>query len=282
MIGAMAGFVFNDGFMRVALAELPLFQAICLRGVILVPLLAAIAWRRGALFYKSEGPDRWRIRLRSLCELMGTFLFLSALTMMPFAEISAIMQALPLAVTLGAAVFLGAPIGWRRISAILIGFLGVLIIIRPGAEAFSFAAILVLGVVAIVAIRDLATRVLSPTVPSVAVALHAAIVITLCNGAFALAGDWVPIGPSNWLLLAAAAFCLTFGYICSVATMRIGDIATIAPFRYTALLWSVLIGVLAFSEIPDIWTIVGSVIIVATGIYSFYREQSVKDATPKA
>ena len=273
MLGAMAGFVFNDAFMRVVLEDLPLPQAVFLRGLILTFLLGVLAFHKGVIFFKPAPRDGWRIRLRTFAEVIGTFLFLTALTRMPFANISAIMQVIPLAVTLGAALFLGTPIGWRRITAILVGFLGVLIIVRPGTEGFSLASLLVLGVVGIVVIRDLASRVLSADIPSVTVSLHAALWLTLINGAIAFGQEWSSVAASHWLGLLAAASVLTVGYICSVAAMRIGDIASIAPFRYTALLWSILIGVVVFGEIPDVWTLIGSAIIIAMGIFSLYRER---------
>lgn len=277
MMGAMAGFVFNDAFMRVVLESVPINQSIFLRGVFLVPFLGMLAWRKGVLFYRPKHKDRWLIRLRSAAEVLGTFCFLTALSVLPFANISAIMQAIPLAVTLGAAVFLGSPIGWRRVAAILVGFVGVLIVVRPGTDGFSFASLLVLCVVAIVVCRDLASRVLSRDIPSVLVAFHAALALMLCNGAILLTKEWVPVPSADWLNLIAAAAFLTGGYICSVATMRIGDIAAIAPFRYTALLWSILIGVLFFDEIPDQWTLIGSAIIVAMGVFSFYRENKLRN-----
>ncbi len=278
MMGAMAGFVFNDAFMRIALEDVPLFQAIFLRGLVLVPMLAAIAWHKGVLGFRAGRADRWRIRLRSAAEVTGTFLFLTALSILPFATISAIMQAIPLAVTLGAAVFLGAPIGWRRLAAIVIGFIGVLIIVRPGGEAFSYASLLVLIVVAIVVVRDLASRVLSKDIPSVTVALHSAVAILLANGLLAITQNWSSVSLANWAAFFGAAAFLTLGYICSVSAMRIGDLASVAPFRYTALLWSIVLGVIVFNEIPDHWTFLGAAIIVAMGIFTFYRERKLQTA----
>lgn len=278
MMGAMAGFTFNDAFMRGVLQDIPLFQAVFLRGLFLSLCLGVLAWRRGALLFRPAPADQWRIRLRSGAEASGTFLFLTALSLLPFANIAAIMQVIPLAVTLGAYLFLGAPIGWRRIAAILIGFMGVLIVIRPGTDGFSFASVLVLIVVGIVVVRDLASKVLSPTIPSVAVSLHAAVLLTLINGALMLGQDWVAVSTAHWLSIGIAAVVLTAGYICSVSAMRVGDIAAIAPFRYTSLLWAIAIGVVFFDEIPDRWTLLGSAIIVAMGVFSFYRERKLSKA----
>jgi len=275
MMGAMIGFTFNDGFMRVALETLPLYQAVFLRGIFIIPALLVLALRARAFQSKPAPKDRWRIRLRTLAEIVGTFLFLTALTRLPFANISAIMQVIPLAVTLAAALFLKSPIGWRRIGAILIGFIGVLIVVRPGTEGFNTASLLILAVVGIVVVRDLASKTLSANIPSTSVALHAAIGLSLVNGALMLTEPLATVGVKEWLCLIAAALILTFGYICSIATMRIGDLATIAPFRYTALLWSILIGLLFFNEIPDRWTLIGSAIIVAMGVFSLYRERQI-------
>lgn len=273
MLGAMAGFVFNDAFMRVVLEDLPLPQSVFLRGLMLTLILAFLAWHRGVLWFKAAPRDRWRIRLRSVAETVGTFFFLSALQRLPFANISAIMQVIPLAVTLGAAVFLGAPIGWRRIGAILVGFAGVLLVVRPGTDGFNAASLLVLCVVGIVVVRDLASRVLSADIPSVTVSLHASVMLAVVNGVILFGQEWVAVSLWQWACLLGAASVLTVGYICSVAAMRVGDIATIAPIRYTALLWSILIGYLFFAETPDGWTLVGSAIIVAMGVFSFYRER---------
>lgn len=272
MMAAMAGFTFNDAFMRGVLEDLPLFQSIFLRGVFVTICLVLIAYHQGDLRHRTSRADKNRIYLRSACELFGTFAFLTALTLMPFANIAAIMQVLPLSVTLAAALFLGTPIGWRRLSAILIGFAGVLIVIRPGTDGFTSASFLVLFVVVVVTVRDLAARSLTADLPSTVVALNASLMLTVLNGILMLLDGWTAVTGAHLLAILAAAAVLTIGYIAAVGAMRVGDIATIAPFRYTSLLWAILIGYLAFEETPDSWTLIGSAIIVAMGLFSFYRE----------
>jgi len=272
MMAAMAGFTINDAFMRDVLADLPLFQSIFLRGAFLSLFLALIAARRGVLFKRMEKRDRRWTYIRSACELFGTFAFLTALTLMPFANIAAIMQVLPLSVTLAAAVFLGAPVGWRRITAIILGFVGVIVIIRPGTDGFSSASFLVLFAVALVTLRDIAARILSVGLPSVTVALNAALMLMVVNGGLMVNEGWTSVSLENWLFLIAAAIVLTIGYLSSVAAMRVGDIASIAPFRYTGLIFAIIIGYFAFNEVPDAPTMIGSAIIIAMGIFTFYRE----------
>ena len=137
MVLACMGFSVNDAFMKSVSGEVPLFQAVFLRGLIATVLIGALAWRAGALSYRPGWRDRRLIGLRSLSEIGGTVCFLLALFNMPIAGATAILQSLPLAVTLAAAVFFGEPVGWRRFLAIAIGFVGVMIIVRPGSEGFT-------------------------------------------------------------------------------------------------------------------------------------------------
>lgn len=273
MMLAMGTFVVNDAFMREALQEVGLYQAIFLRGVCLTGVLVAIAWQREVLRYRMSSTDRLRIYLRTAGEVAGTFLFLTALTLMPFANISAVMQVLPLTVALGAVLFMGASIGWRRMVAILLGFAGVMIIIRPGTEGFSSASLLVLLSVLAVTVRDLASRALSPDIPSTVVAVNATLVLTGVSALLTATQPWESVSTRSAACLAAAGLCLSVGYITSVAAMRVGDITAVAPFRYTAMIWAILIGVFAFGETPDAWTIIGAAVIVAMGVFSFYRER---------
>jgi drug/metabolite transporter (DMT)-like permease len=273
MVVAMAAFTFNDACMKSVNADLPLFQAIFLRGVLTTTALGIIAWRAGALPIRIPRRD-WKLVIwRALGEVASTVTFLLALRQMPLANLSAIMQSLPLAVTLAAAVVLRSPVGWRRLGAILIGFCGVILIVRPGTEGFDHWALLGIASVGFVVLRDLATRGLSPAVPSAGVALLAATSVTV-TAALAVPFDgWEPVTPLAWAKIGAAAGFLIVGYLTVVMTMRVGDIAIVAPFRYTALVFALVLGWLVFDQFPDEWTLLGAVIIMATGVYTFHRER---------
>ncbi|MXU66374.1 DMT family transporter [Oceanomicrobium pacificus] len=271
---SMAAFTLNDAMMKLATAELPLFTAIFLRGILASVLIAALAWSQGALTFRFSRGDRPFVALRTFAEAATTVCFLTALMHMPLANISAILQSLPLAVTFAAALFLGEKVGWRRWSAILIGFAGVMLIVRPGSEGFNIYAVLALVAVAFIVLRDMATRKLSPDVPSLSVALLASLAVTALGGVMSV-GTPLPdltlwsVGP-----LVLAALFLIAGYIFIILAMRVGDVAFVSPFRYTALVWAIGLGLLLFNEWPDAWTWAGSAIVVATGIFTFYREQS--------
>lgn len=270
---AMAAFTLNDTAMKVAMQSVPLFQAIGLRGIFASVALVLIGWRMGGLSLDISRRDWGFLALRSVAEVLGTLLFLAALIHMPLANLSAIMQALPLAVTLAAAVFLKEHIGWRRFTAILIGFAGVLIIIRPGPQGFDIWSLMGLGAVLCVVVRDLATRQMSQALPSATVALTAAVTVLFLGFVGTVVEGWQPVAPQDLVMIAGASAALIVGYLTSVMTMRVGEIGFVAPFRYMALLWAIVLGWLAFRQLPDTLTLFGAALVVATGIFTFWRER---------
>lgn len=273
MTVAMAAFTLNDTAMKLVMQSVPLFQAIGLRGLLATFALLLIGWRMGGLSLNLPDRDRWLLAVRSAAEVLGTLTFLAALNHMPLANLSAILQVLPLAVTLAAALFLGDRVGWRRMTAILVGFAGVLIIIRPGPDGFDLWALVGLASVACVVVRDLVTRRMSASLPSVTVALTAAVTVLVMGGIGTALQGWQPVGGREWLLLIAAAGALIVGYLTVVMTMRVGEISFVAPFRYTALLWAMALDFMIFGHLFDSFTMFGAGLVVATGIFTFWRER---------
>lgn len=270
---AMAAFTVNDSCMKLVTAELPLYQAIVLRGALTTLALLVIGWRMGTIRLRLPAADLRRIGWRTLGEVTGTVTFLSALKHMPLANLSAILQALPLAVTLAAAMILREPVGWRRMLAIIIGFVGVLIIVRPGTAGFDVWALVGLASVGCVVLRDLATRGLSRDVPSVTVAIYAAVSVALTGLVLVPFSGWEAVSLRIAALIVAAAGFLIMGYLAVVMAMRVGEISLVAPFRYTALIFAIVLGWAVFGQLPDGWTLIGAAIVIATGIYTFYRER---------
>lgn len=279
---AMAAFTLGDAAMKLVTETLPLFQAIALRGGISVAVLAALAMQAGALRLPASPQDRTRLALRTVAEILATLLFLSALMFTPLANLSAIMQTLPLAVTLGAALAFREPIGWRRLLAIFVGFLGVLLIIRPGSAGFDIWSVAGLGSVACVVVRDLVTRRMTAALPSVLVALAAGLGVALMGLAGTAVTGWEPVGLREAALVAFAAGALIVGYLTSIKTMRVGEIGFVAPFRYTALIWAILLGWAVFGTLPDALTLVGAGVVIATGIFTLYRERRIARALAQA
>jgi drug/metabolite transporter (DMT)-like permease len=270
---AMLGFSGNDAFLKSVSADLALWQAVFLRSLVTTALIAAFALARGGLRFRPGRRDRRLIGLRSLAEIGGTACFLTALFNMPIANASAILQSVPLAVTLAAALIFGEPVGWRRYLAIGAGFVGVLLIIRPGGADFNVYALWAIASIVFIVTRDLATRRLSPDVPGVYAAFVTSVVLTT---AAALAGgleDWRPVAAHHLLALATAGACLVFGYLFGVKAMRTGEIGAVQPFRYTRLLWALILGIVMFGEWPGPSTLVGSAIVVGAGLFTLYRER---------
>ncbi len=272
MMASMAGFVANDTLVKSLAGELPLPQVIFIRGVFASALLCALVLHQRAFQFRPDRRTQWLIALRVCCEIGATLCFLNALFNMPLANATAILMVAPLAVTLAAALLLGEPVGWRRYTAILIGFLGVLVIVRPGAAGFNLFALSALGAVAFIVGRDLLTRHFQASVPSAAVAFATAFAIMLTGAILTPAAGWQPVPGYGFVVLAAAACCLVVGYLFGVMTMRVGDVGFVSPFRYTVLLWALLLGALVFDEFPDVPTLLGSLVVVGTGLYTLHRE----------
>jgi drug/metabolite transporter (DMT)-like permease len=273
---AMAAFTINDMFMKLITQDLPLFQAIALRGALTVAALGALVIITAQGRFTLPRKDGVIVGIRAVAEVAATFTFIAALMHMELANLSAILQSLPLLVTLAAALFFGDRIGWRRMTAIAIGFAGVLIIIRPGTDGFDVWSLVGLASVATVVVRDLSTRQLSRAIPSVTVAFWTSVLLTLSSGALSIGQGWVMPQTATLVMIPAAAIGVIAGYLTIIRAMRVGDIGVVAPYRYTALLWAVVLGWLAFGDLPDFWTLVGSAIVVATGIFTIWRERKVR------
>jgi S-adenosylmethionine uptake transporter len=275
MVASMTFFTLNDACLKALGDEIPLMQALFLRGIAVTLLLGAFAQLRGGLRLDLLSADNGRLAVRTIAEVATAFFFLTALFNMPIANVTAILQVSPLAVTLAAALFLSESVGGKRLMAIGIGFFGVLLIVRPGTEGFSIYSVYVLCAVGTIVVRDLATRRMSRELPSVSVAFITSAGVTGCAGLASMADTWVPVaGGAKWQLAGSVVFVL-MAYVCSVATMRSGDVGFVAPFRYTGLIMALIIGLIAFGEWPDRLTLVGSAIVVGTGMFTLLREQAV-------
>ncbi|SMY06432.1 EamA-like transporter family protein [Flavimaricola marinus] len=278
MTGAMAAFTFNDACMKALGVHIPLFQALVLRGLGTTILLLILARRMGQLRFDLSREDWTLIAIRTAAEAGAAWLFLTALNNMSIASVSAILQSLPLTVTLASAMFLGEVVGWRRLLAIMIGFGGVLLIVKPGTDAFTIHSLYALGSVICVTIRDVVVRKISKSVPSLVVSLAAAIGVTLFSAAGAAFVQWQPMGLLPSLQLIGATLFVVAGYILSVSSMRVGEIGFVAPFRYTSLLVALILGVVVFGSFPDLLTLIGAAIVVATGVFTLLREWQLRQA----
>ncbi len=273
MVAAMAGFAIEDVFVKTLATAMPVAQILVFLGLGGGAAFALLAARRGAPLRLStlRAPG---ILLRSVGEVVGTIGFVTALALTPLSTASAILQATPLAVTLGAALFLREPVGWRRWSAILVGFAGVLLIVRPGAADFDPATLFAVQGVIGLAIRDLATRIVPAEVPTLSIAAWGQLTL-MPTGIVLFAISAPPVLPSAWdvLMLACALGTGVLAYYWITAAMRLGEVAVITPFRYTRLLFALGLGAVIFGEQPDALTLTGAGLVIASGLYTLNRER---------
>lgn len=276
MVAAMFCFAVEDLFVKQLAANLPVSEIIFLLGLGGFLVFSILAVRRGDNLFDPAFLSR-AVVSRSIGEGLGTLGFVCAIAFTPLTSASAIFQVMPLVVTLGAALFLRETVGWRRWSAILIGFIGVLIIIRPGFEGFEplslFAVLASIGLSA----RDVATRVVPVRISSVLLAAWGFLVL-VPTGVIMMffTAPFVVPDPGDSLRLMVGVTMGILGYYAITAAMRIGEVSAVTPFRYSRLLFALFFGVTIFDERPDTWTLIGAAIVIGSGLYSLAREEHLR------
>lgn len=283
MVMAMAAFSLEDMFIKATSGLVPVGEILMLFGLGGTLAFTVMTVSRGQAVFHAKilsGP----ILIRVVFEVIGRLFFTLAIVFTPLSSASAILQATPLVVVMGAALFLGERVGWRRWSAISIGFIGVLVIIRPGLQSFESSSLLaVIGMLGFAG-RDLATRSASPVLSHLQLGIYGFFIL-IPTGLFMLVFN---IGPDNnglahsgfiWpsmisglQILAATIFGVMAYYWLTIA-MRNGDVSVVAPFRYTRIVFALILGAVIFGERPDSLTLLGIVIIVTSGIYTLLRSR---------
>lgn len=282
MVFSMFCFAVEDALIKLLSDAIPVGQIlsiICLGG-----LIAFMAWSvfKGERLWQPAYLDT-KVLLRSLCDVSGSIMFITSLTLIPLTTASAVIQATPLVVAMGAAVFLGQAVGWRRWLAILVGFVGVMIIIRPGMEGFTPATLLAVGGMLGLAARDLFTRGLTVQLSGAQLATHTFALIVPAGILLTILRGQTPVMPDaqESLILFGAIIIGMVAYLAIVAATRGGNAGIISSFRYSRMIFALIIGYLIFAEIPDAPTVIGAAIIIASGIYTLWREARLRRASLK-
>jgi drug/metabolite transporter (DMT)-like permease len=272
MVLSMALFAFEDMFLKWLTVALPIGQILLVGGVFGMAFFATVARAQGLRTF-TRAALHPAVCLRNLGEVVGTLAYLTAIASVPLATVSAVLQAMPLAVTLGAALFMGEQVGWRRWAAIALGFMGVLIVIRPGMAGFSPAAMWVIITVAALALRDLASRRIPASSTDAQVSTWGLAAVALLGAGLLLGQTAVVPTTLQTAQLVGMLIFGTAGYWAITAATRTGDVSVVSPFRYVRLVFAVIIGTLIFAETPDTYTLIGSAIIVGSGLYAFMRQR---------
>lgn len=280
MVAAMALFAIEDMFIKLAGAVLPSGQIVFVLGAFGAPVFMVLARRQGLRIFTKDALHP-AVLLRNLGEMLGTLGFIIALAKLPLALVLAVMQAMPLVVTMGAALFLGERVGWRRWGAILVGFCGVLLVIRPGMAGFDPTALWLILAVLGMGGRDLVSRAIPARLNNAQVSAWGLLSVALLGALMMLQGGAVAVDAISAAWLAGGVVVGTAGYWAITAAARTGEVSIVAPFRYVRLIFAIIIGLLVFAEVPDTPTIIGAIIIVTSGLYAFMRERARKAALSK-
>lgn len=271
MIAAMAGFALEDMFIKSAVRQMPLGEVLVIMGLLGMAAFAGIARLRGEPALPRALLSRGMV-IRSGFEVAGRLFYALAVALTPLTTASAILQATPLVVLSGAALIFGEKVGMQRWLAVLAGFAGVLVILRPGLAGFSMLSLLAVAGMIGFAGRDLATRAAPPSLSNAQLGVLGFGVLAF-SGAVILVASGPPIWPPGGALgrtLLATGFGIA-GYACLTGAMRRGEVSVVTPFRYTRLIFALIIGITVFGERPDAATLLGSALIVASGLYTLGR-----------
>ena len=273
MVVSMAAFAIEDSFIKRAADDMPTGQILLMLGVFGAAIFTVMAARAGQKPF-SRDLLQGQVMLRNLGEVIGTMGFITAIALTPLTSATAILQAMPLVIVLGAALFLGESVGWRRWTAILVGFAGVLVIIRPGLEGFDINSLWAVLAVFGLAIRDLATRRVPARIGSMSISVSGFVSVAILGAAMlALSGGAVWPGTLQTALMVGALSAGVVGYWMVVEAMRVGEISAVTPFRYARLIFALIIGILIFGERPDVMTLAGATLVIGSGLYTFARER---------
>lgn len=271
MTAAMAGFAVEDMFLKAAARQMPLGQVILIVGLCGVVTFGLMAARKG----EAPVPAAFlhpALLIRSGFEVVGRLFYSLAIALTPLSTASAILQATPLLVVAAAAVLFKERVGWRRWSAVFTGFVGVLIILRPGLDGFSLLSLLAVAGMIGFAGRDLATRAAPKVLSNRQLGLAGFAMLALAGGILlAMTGGAALPDAKGFGLLAGTAVFAVLAYHALTSAMRTGEVSFVTPFRYTRLVFAMVLAVLVFHERPDAMTLLGSALIVISGIYALAR-----------
>ncbi|WP_326542499.1 DMT family transporter [Pseudorhodoferax sp.] len=272
MVGAMAGFVVNDAIVKHVSEGMPSAQLIFLRGALASLLVLGMACALGVRRQLRHALHP-RVASRAAVDACATVMYLLSLFHLPLGNATAINLAAPLFMVVFAVWFLKERPGAARWLAVAVGFAGVLCVVQPRSDGFNAWALLCLAGTLFHATRDLLTRRIDPAIPSIVVTLSTAVAVTLLSGAMSLAQGWQPFAPVQLAWLAAASVFLVAGYFLIIQCMRQGEVSLTAPFRYSALLFAVVLGYLVWGDVPNAWAWCGIALLVGSGLYVVHDQR---------
>ena len=277
MVGSMALFSLEDFFIKLLSKTIPASQIMIILGVLGSAFFVTVAIVAKQPIISRHLLDK-HVIIRTLGDLFGALFFVSAIVLTPLSSASAILQGTPLTVTAGAAIFLGETVGLRRWLAVLVGFIGIILIIKPGVADFSPLSLLAVAAVICLSVRDLATRAMTDALPTITISIYAFVALAAAGVlAIPFYGSFVSPGLNEYTLFMLALSSGVMAYYLLVVATRYGDASLIAPFRYSRLVFAMLLSLLILGERPDLFTWVGALVIVLSGYFIALRERNIKN-----
>jgi drug/metabolite transporter (DMT)-like permease len=269
VVVAMAAFCINDAFIKDLSARAPIGQLMAVRGAFAVGLMLVIL---PVLGLRIGWPERYTW-LRAAGEVAVTFTFLQALARLPIGDTYTLYFAGPLLLTAGAALLLRERVGPRRWAAVLVGFLGVLVVLGLP-QQWQAASLIALTAAFLSVARDLTTRWIPPAVGSGTVAALTSVCVALSGLATALGGNWVPLAWGDVGLCALAAFGVAGGYTAFVVALRTGELSYVATFRYAGIPMAMLLGLAVWGDVPNLRMLAGAALIMGAGLAIVWQERT--------
>lgn len=274
MVGAVASLTASDALIKSMSNTYSVGQLLFIRSLFVWPWIFFFAWRQGGLRVLRLNSTKGHF-VRGFLVIASTFLFVTGLQYLPLANAIAAIFMGPLFITAMAPLILGERVGWRRWAAVSIGFLGVLVMVRPGTDAFQWALLFPITGAMCGGLRDLITRRISQAENTLAMLAMTTIAIMVA-GVISIPFGWSPFHSDDLIKFAVSGTLVTAGHYLMIDAFRRGEAGLVAPFKYTSLLWAIVIGYVAFGELPDHYTLAGATIIIAAGLYVFYRETQLR------
>ena len=271
---SMGGFAIEDVFLKILSERIPVSQILIYVGSLAAFSLGILSKIKKIPILRYNVYSNRLFLIRAISDMIGAILMVTAISLMPLSTVSSILQTLPLLITFGAVLIFKEKVGWRRWSAVFIGFVGVILILKPGLGDFQISSFVALLAVSFLALRDLVTRKINKDIHSITIALYA-FILTVVGGIISipLFGQFVTLTLTQWFVVFAITLFGVFSYLMLVLATRSGDISVISPFRYTRLVFALILAILILNERPDILTLLGAAIIVASGYYTIRREK---------
>lgn len=270
MAGAMAAFTVNDTFVKLLAERLPIGQIMSLRGLAVLPLLLLLLRAQAGRLALHACLEPW-VLARAAAETATSWLFLASIAALPLADAMVLFFSAPILLTVAAALFLHEPVGWRRWSAVFVGFCGVALAAAP-VGAWTPALLLPLAAAALSVVRDIVTRRIPPAVPTAAVSIATASLVA-ASGLLSLPWGWPQPSPAEGGLLLLCAFLLAAGYQGFVHAVRTAELSVVSPIRYVSVPIAMLTGFLFWRHLPDGRMLAGAALIVGSGLFILWRAQ---------